>query len=197
MNIEDYLTLELSAYKKYLPMSKSLNDAVQLFMYGARKAGWNYKTAINFTDKFTEKVKNTKYHTWFLQPKGLKWCKKCNEVLPLSAFNKNISNHDGAQAYCVECTSTYMTRYSDRGAKQRTKVSKAMPPWVDEFKIKEIYSKCPDGYHVDHIIPLQGINVCGLHVPWNLQYLPAKDNISKSNKYDGGWARWDGSTFTP
>jgi hypothetical protein len=67
-------------------------------------------------------------------------------------------------------------------AKRRAFKLKATPKFANLQKIKEIYMNCPKGYHVDHIVPLQGKNVCGLHVEWNLQYLTPYDNKSKSNK---------------
>jgi DNA-directed RNA polymerase subunit RPC12/RpoP len=47
-----------------------------------------------------------------------------------------------------------------------------------------IYEGCPYGWHVDHVHPLNGANFSGLHVPWNLQYLPAAENIRKRNRLD-------------
>jgi hypothetical protein len=61
---------------------------------------------------------------------------------------------------------------------------KSSPNWVDRNKIIEIYNNCPEHYHVDHIIPLSSKNICGLHVPWNLQYLSCNENVKKFNKFD-------------
>lgn len=69
-----------------------------------------------------------------------------------------------------------------RKALRRARILQATPAWVDLITIKEIYDTCPEGWHVDHIEPLKGKFVCGLHVPWNLRHLPALDNIKKGNR---------------
>lgn len=74
---------------------------------------------------------------------------------------------------------------------RRASKKNATPNWLtpDQLKqIKDIYINCPKGWNVDHIIPLQGKNVCGLHVPWNLRYLPASTNFSKKNN---NWKQYE------
>ena len=60
-----------------------------------------------------------------------------------------------------------------------------MPIWADQEKIDEMYRNKPDGYEIDHIIPLSGKTVSGLHVHNNLQYLPKQENRLKSNRFTG------------
>ena len=61
----------------------------------------------------------------------------------------------------------------------------ATPPWLNDSQVRdmrELYESCnPVFDHVDHIVPLNGNNVCGLNVPWNLQRIGKKENLRKSN----------------
>jgi len=72
-----------------------------------------------------------------------------------------------------------------RSSKKRLVIKNQMPKWANINKIKEIYKNRPKGYHVDHIIPLRGKYVSGLHVENNLQYLTVSENCKKRNTYTG------------
>lgn len=81
--------------------------------------------------------------------------------------------------------------YAAKEVERRSAKDQRTPPWLTKrqldiikcfYTVRDIKSKV-DGieYHVDHIIPLRGKNVSGLHVPWNLQLLTAEENWSKNN----------------
>lgn len=60
------------------------------------------------------------------------------------------------------------------------------PKWLtkeEKQAIKQFYLNCPDGFHVDHIIPLRGEEISGLHVLTNLQYMDGTENRIKGNRY--------------
>jgi len=56
----------------------------------------------------------------------------------------------------------------------------------DKYKIEttSFYLNKKDGFTIDHIIPLSSESVCGLHVPWNLQYLSVEHNSLKGKSFD-------------
>ena len=84
-------------------------------------------------------------------------------------------------------------RISANKAKYRADKRNRTPKWVDAdhlWMIKEVYDLAIKRtklhgfeWHVDHIIPLNGKIVSGLHVIENLQVIPGIENVSKGNKY--------------
>lgn len=123
-----------------------------------------------FCKSFKDITKDYYYHHFIK-------CKECNLI-----ESRNRSKESAKvtrRKYYLNNLGKERARLSyNRAARKQRNVS-----WADKDKLKEIYSNCPEGFHVDHIIPLQGELVSGLHTPENLQYLTPTDNIRKGNKY--------------
>jgi hypothetical protein len=78
------------------------------------------------------------------------------------------------------------------GRRYKLKKAKATPLWLTPeqlynmqctYKVAaQLSETSSQKWHVDHIVPIRGKDVCGLHVPWNLQVLPAKMNMQKGNR---------------
>lgn len=79
-------------------------------------------------------------------------------------------------------------------SKRNAKKKKATPPWITEVQLAAIRAVYEEAirlthetgvrYEVDHIVPLSGKTVSGLHVPWNLRAIPASDNNRRPRVWD-------------
>jgi len=139
-------------------------------------------------------------------------CKSCTSVYEKKRWQKNKDT-----AYTPEKKEYLMRYYLDNKEKvtkqskewsknnldkkrmyrsnRRAKTLNATPLWANKQSIKDIYSKAHllskqhnVRYEVDHIIPLQGKDVCGLHVEYNLQIITMEQNRMKATNYkDTSW----------
>jgi hypothetical protein len=84
-------------------------------------------------------------------------------------------------------------RVLKHNADRRACLLKAKPSWLTgeqeahiarTYKLRGLISEITgEQYHVDHIVPLKGDLICGLHVPWNLQVIPARENLTKGKSF--------------
>ena len=105
-------------------------------------------------------------------------------------------NAEKVKAYKRTYATTHAGQVNAITAKRRAVKLRATPKWLTKDQLKEIrefyilakelqwLGNPTDPLEVDHIVPLQGENVSGLHVPWNLQILSKSLNGSKSNKHE-------------
>lgn len=112
------------------------------------------------------------------------WQEANPEIVKKTKAKWASNNKDYGIQYKREYRQKYPERINAYTAARRRKVRCNQPPWASRKDLVAFYENCPQGYHVDHIIPLRGKLVSGLHVVTNLQYLPAIENLRKHNKYE-------------
>ncbi len=115
---------------------------------------------------------------------GKNWRKNNPEKMLAIAKKSRDSNYQLCLDRSKEWRKANLKYDAFRAKLYRMRKQGQCPSWADIEAIKQIYLTCPDGYHVDHIIPLKGKLVSGLHVETNLQHLPAKENMQKRNRYE-------------
>lgn len=148
---------------------------------------------------------NATWALYFLKLIDHKFCYKCSTSKPFTDYCVDNTSKSSLKlaSICKACRSaeqaggysrynaahkaSYERNYGkirERQNRYKGERSLRTPPWSETSLIAKFYEACPEGYHVDHVIPLKGALVSGLHVLANLQYLPAKDNLEKGNRFD-------------
>jgi hypothetical protein len=131
------------------------------------------------------------------------WCKACDKIRTDLYLQSNkelvaekkkliaVKNRQKLLEYGASWRRKNSSKMAAYASNRRVIKLQATPKWSDAKKIQEIYDfaafmkwiTCGIEYHVDHIIPLKGKVVCGLHVENNLQVLRVDHNLAKYNKF--------------
>lgn len=162
------------------------------------------------TDKQCTKCKETKLFTEFRKHKNTKdrltsYCKSCLYAghKEWKALNKEKingwwagyreENRQQLRKNAKKWREVNKGKKNADTAKRFAAKMQRMPKWLtkeEKLRMSCYYQVAAmrtqeSGYawHVDHIVPLRGATVNGLHVPWNLRVIPAQENMNKGNRY--------------
>lgn len=120
-------------------------------------------------------------------------CPRCDEMKTENDFRWVVTTKRAD--ICIECRGKVAEhenakksgKYKARMAERELAERRQKPKWADGKMIRKVYAYARElrdsGFncHVDHIIPLRGEMVSGLHVHWNLRVIKANQNVMKSN----------------
>jgi hypothetical protein len=116
------------------------------------------------------------------------------DVRKKQALGYYYANHVKAKAQQLVRQKTNPTVYAVAAAKHRAAKLQRTPAWLDEddywviaqaYELAALRTKLLGfSWHVDHIMPLKGKLISGLHVPSNLQVIPGLQNIAKNNRFE-------------
>lgn len=140
-------------------------------------------------------------------------CKECRKIERKASYEKRKAQHyDDILMYNKqwvadnpEKNKQHKKRWNQRNVekcriicnKRYSYAKQARPQWSNKFFIEEAYRLAQmrsevfkTQWEVDHIIPIKGLDVCGLHVETNLQVIPRSFNASKQNRFTKqyGWS---------
>lgn len=162
--------------------------------------------------KYCPKCKETKSFDLFNKNKRTKsglqaYCILCRSIEQKEYRNKNKDKTNKlAKKHREKNRSSFLNalkkyRESEKGKARKTALQQKRkanqlnrtPKWLsadDNWILQEVYELATlrtkltgIDWHVDHVVPMQGTNVSGLHCPENLQVIPAKHNVRKNNKW--------------
>lgn len=137
---------------------------------------------------YCKECQSSKKKEWYAENKERsaqtvrEWQKQNPEKVALFKQNWRDANKEYMSEYKKEYRRVNPDRINAHTAIRRKRVQQQTPLWVDKQALLEFYLACPEGFHVDHVVPLRGKTVSGLHIVNNLQYLPASENMKKGNK---------------
>ena len=135
-----------------------------------------------------------------------KYCHKCRnkryrdakpEQYRASQTRRRLNNPESYKKAQTNFRKSNPEHFRAKAKTRNKKVKQATPKWVNYKELYNIYLNCPKGMQVDHIVPINGKNVSGLHVPWNLRYLDPVENNKKSNKFDITYLNFEAVKLAP
>ena len=164
--------------------SDSVDKAAELLGYTNNPVKQAIREVFSNTSIFNTKEFGTGggSTSWAMKLLPLIEHKKCSSCKNIYSYDMFWSNKSKSDLLCNECIYCGRQRCTIKKIDRNLRI----PSWFNTQKtiIDKFYRDCPINYHVDHIIPLKGKLVSGLHVIENLQYLTEKENLTKGNSYN-------------